>query len=200
MVGHLAMVIQTAGIEPHWNYLLAIERDVAELSRYVEFDARNFDCFSIEIARILLSCGAEVDVVCKGICEAVDPTSTADNIHAYRTEIKSRFPGVPNFRVLLPRFGLTLTPWDEWNKANGVPLWWTGYNKVKHRRHAEYEKANLKNALNAIGGLFVMAIHLLEAEGQLGMLVPCPLLMDVEAPHVGGRAIGGSEPRIRYRL
>jgi len=35
--------------------LLAIEREVDHLSRYVEFDERNFECFSIEIARVILA-------------------------------------------------------------------------------------------------------------------------------------------------
>jgi hypothetical protein len=51
------MTIHTHKIEPHWNYLLAIERDLD-----VEFDERNFDCFSIQIARVLLASGAETDV------------------------------------------------------------------------------------------------------------------------------------------
>jgi len=192
--------IETHKIEPHWNYLLAIERDLDELSRFVEFDEKNFDCFSIEIARILLSCGAEVDVVCKGICTAINPKSNADNIHKYRTEIKPRYPIISQFQVSLPRFGLTLIPWDEWRKADGVPAWWTGYNKVKHERHTEYDKANLKNALNALAGLFVMAIHLIEAKGQLGELLPCPQLLSVDAEHVGGRTLGGSNSQIIYRL
>ena len=107
-----SMAIQSHKIEPHWNYLLAIERDLVELSRYVEFDEQNFQCFSIEIARILLASAAEVDVVCKQICRAIDPASAANKIGEYRSEIVPTFPGIPDFNVLLPRLGLKLTPWD----------------------------------------------------------------------------------------
>jgi hypothetical protein len=110
----MEMVIQTkANTIPHWNYLLAIERDLAEVSRYVEFDFRNFKCFSIELAKILLSTGAETDVVCKQICRVVDPNSAADDIHKYRDQIKLAYPKIPQFTVRLPRFGLTLHPWDN---------------------------------------------------------------------------------------
>jgi hypothetical protein len=170
------------------------------LSRYVEFDAGNFECFSIEIARVLLSCGAEVDVVCKRICTAIAPNSHAENIHAYRTEIKGRYPAIPEFQVTLPRYGLTLTPWDEWKGAKGMPFWWTAYNKVKHERHSQYDKANLKNALNSFAGLFVMAIHFLDANGRIGDFLPCPLLLGVDGKQIGGREIGGSESRIKFRL
>ena len=57
-------------IESHWNYFLAIEDDLERLSRHIEFDERNFKCFTIEISRILLA------------------SATADNIHQYRDEIK----------------------------------------------------------------------------------------------------------------
>jgi hypothetical protein len=148
--------IRTQIFEPHWNYLLAIERDLDEISRYVEFDERNFGCFSIEIDRVLLASAAEVDVVCKQICRSINTRSKAERISRYRTEIVPAFPNIPNFQVLLPRFGLTLTPWDDWNKSGGVPFWWTAYNKIKHHRDSEYHRADLKNTLNSIAGLFVM--------------------------------------------
>ena len=138
------MTIQQLKVEPHWNYFLAIERDLETLSRYVEFDRRNFDCFSIEIARVLLAAGAEADVVCKQACKAADPASSAENIHDYRKELTECYPAISAFGVRIPRFELELTPWDEWTKPNGVPFWWTAYNKTKHERGAEYHRANLK--------------------------------------------------------
>ena len=95
------MVIETHRIEPHWNYLLAIEHDLVELSRYVEFDEKNFGCFSIEIARVLLAAGAEVDVVCKQLCRVIDSKSSADTINKYRGKIKLAFPGIPQFDIQL---------------------------------------------------------------------------------------------------
>jgi hypothetical protein len=167
----MEMVIQTkANTIPHWNYLLAIERDLAEVSRYVEFDFRNFKCFSIELAKILLSTGAETDVVCKQICRVVDPNSAADDIHKYRDQIKLAYPKIPQFTVRLPRFGLTLHPWDEWNKSNRIPLWWTGYNKVKHNRDSHYDRANLQNALNAVAGLLALVLYLYREQAELAGL------------------------------
>ncbi len=194
------MGIQTNKIEPHWNYFLAMERDLDALSRYVEFDKKNFDCFSIEIARVLLASGAEVDVVCKQVCKVIDPRSSADKINKYRSKIKAAFPGIPQFGVLLPRFGLRLSPWDEWNKANGVPVWWTAYNKIKHQRDSEYHQASLKNALNAVAGLFVMVLYLYKEKAQLGELVPSPQLLRVDRDHFGGTTHGGYEFGINYLL
>lgn len=191
------MTIQTHKVDPHWNYFLAIERDLDRLSRYIEFDEDNFGCFSIEIARVLLASGAEVDVVCKQVCKAIDANLEPDElknlrIHGYRDRIKARFPDIPQFHVLLPRFGLTLTPWDEWNKTNGVPIWWKGYNQIKHERESEYRQSNLQNSLNAVAGLFVMLLHLYKARNELGSL-PIPQLFWVESSHIGGHTFGPTE-------
>ena len=194
------MAIQAKRIEPHWNYLLAIERDVERLSRYIEFDKRNFDCFSIEIARVLLASGAEVDVVCKQLCRVLNPTSSASNINAYRDEIKTAFPTMPQFEVLISRFGLTLTPWDEWSKPDGVPFWWTAYNKTKHQRDSEYHRASLKNALNAVAGLFVAVLHLYKDKARAGELLPPAQLLRVSDRHYLGDTHQGYEFGINYDI
>ena len=194
------MGIQTQKIEPHWNYLLAIERDIDEISRYVEFDRRNFDCFSIEIARVLLASAAEVDVVCKQICRTINPKSKADNIHKYKTEIIPAFQDIPKFQIILPRFGLTLTPWDEWNNPKGVPFWWTAYNKIKHHRDSEYHQAALKNALNSVAGLFVMVLYLYKDKAMQGKLLPSPQLLRVDNSHVGDLVDSDYEIAMSYIL
>jgi hypothetical protein len=187
-------------VEQHWSYLLSIERELEQLSRYIEFDERNFQTFGIEIARLLLACGAETDVVCKQICLGLNPTSTAGSIHPYRNELLAAFPALPGFEVTLPRFGLQLHPWDEWSQPDGVPHWWTAYNKTKHERHAEYRRANLKNTLNAVAGLFVMVLYLYREKAVRGELVPSTQLLRVGDGHYGGSTMGGYELGINYRL
>ncbi len=171
-------------IAPHWNYLLAIERDLEQLSRYIEFDSKNFHCFSIEIARLLLASAAEVDVVCKQLCLKLSGQSKANNIRKYRTEITGAYKNIMTFNVEIPRFGLTFTPWAEWEKTNEDPEWWIGYNKIKHHRHSEYERANLKNALNAVCGLFVMVLYLYREKAECAELFPALTLLRADRAHI----------------
>ncbi len=194
------MGIQSQKIEPHWNYLLALDADLVELSRYIEFHKKNFPCYSIEVARVLLASASEVDVVCKLLCKKINPASSASNIHAYRNEIKAEFPSIPKFNVLLPRFALTLRPWDEWKKRDGVPFWWTAYNKVKHERHSEFHQASLKNTLNAVSGLFVMLLYLYRERATAGELAPPPQLLRVDPAHHGGMGVGGYDAVLSYNL
>ena len=62
------MTINVTGGKVHWNYLIALERDLEVASRYVEFCQRNFDVYSIEFAHLLLAAASEVDVVAKLLC------------------------------------------------------------------------------------------------------------------------------------
>ena len=71
----------------HWNYFLAIEKDLENLSRYVEFDEKNLDTFSIELTHILFSASSEVDVIIKQLCNLIDPITKAENINDYRNII-----------------------------------------------------------------------------------------------------------------
>jgi hypothetical protein len=182
---------KTMGFEPNWNYLLALDSDLAHLSRYVEFSANNFKCFSIELASILLAAASEVDVACKQLCKKVNPNSTADNINQYRDELAPAFPQVKDFKVVLPRFGLTFCPWDEWNKPGGVPPWWTSYNKVKHQRDVHFDRATLENAISAVAGLFVILLYLYKENATLAELAPPPQVLHVEDKRHGGVDIGG---------
>ncbi len=194
------MSIRTSKIEAHWNYFLAIENDLDRLSRYIEFDERNWKCFSIEISRILLTSAAEVDVVCKQLCKKISPVSSAENINQYRYEIKGAFPKIPDFEVLLPRYGLNLKPWSNWKDVNGVPDWWTAYNKIKHHRDSEYQRANLKNALNSVAGLFVVTLYLYKEKANEGELIPSPELLRVTGEYCMGFNLGGPDSGIAYNL
>ena len=194
------MGIKSQKIETHWNYLLAIENDLENLSCYIEFDKKNFKCFSVEIARILLTSSAEIDVVCKQLCRKLNPASIAKNIDHYRKEIKSVYANIHSFEILLPRYGLKLNPWSRWKDPNGVPLWWTAYNKVKHQRDSEYHRANLKNAMNSVAGLFVILLHFYKEKAELGELVPNPKLLRVAERHFRGTTHGGYELGFVYKL
>lgn len=180
------MVITFSSIEVHWNYFLAIEDDLERLSRFIEFDERNFNCFSIENARILLTAGAEVDVVSKQICRKLNPNSSADSINQYRDEITAVYSTIPDFEVFLPRFGPRFKPWDNWSQSGVPPFWWTAYNKVKHHRYAEYHRANLENVLKSVGGLFVLVLYLYIEKARVGELNPSPKLLRVSEDRSGG--------------
>ena len=169
------MVIHDTGSLIHWNYFLALEADIERLARYVEFTKKNFDTFSIEIAHLLLSASSEVDVVVQQLCQKIDGTEKAENIEQYRNVFRKHIPSLEKENVTIPRYGLVLSPWSNWQK-NESPDWWRGYNKVKHERNTYFEKASLKNVLNSMAGLLLLILHFYRGTTENNRIVPPPTL------------------------
>lgn len=145
-------------IPKHWNYFLCIEEDILALSRWIEFAKPNFPCYSVELARLLMVCASEVDVVAKVLCRKVSPEQKAGGIGQYQTILLQAYSQLPENRVDVPRFGLKLKPWTNWSRPGNSPYWWRAYNKVKHHRSEHFEKSSLENVLNAAAGLFVLLV------------------------------------------
>ena len=170
------MGIVTAESLQQWNYFMALESDLERLSRYVEFTDKNFSTFSIEIAHLFLAAASEVDVVAKDLCASLDKNSKAKSIDRYRQVITNYYPDIGTYQVMIPRHGLTFTPWENWASEKS-PLWWTSHNKVKHQRNEFYEKASLKNALNCMAALFLLDILLYLNRG-VERLDPPPVMFN----------------------
>jgi hypothetical protein len=152
------MGIQTKPNKLHWNYFLALENDLDAVSRYIEFSQDNFKTYSIELAHLLFAASSEVDVIAKSLCELLNPTTNPHNINEYRLILTEEIPNLASEQVFVKRYGLTLTPWKNWQGSTN-PLWWRSYNKVKHERNQYFPEATLKNALNAVAGLLVITFY-----------------------------------------
>ncbi len=152
------MTIHVTSRKLHWNYFIALERDLEAVSRYVEFCEPNFKTFSIELARLLFAAASEVDVVAKLLCEKINPTARRRNINDYKATLLPAIPDLPDTAVFVSRYGLSFKPWSNWADTKN-PLWWCSYNDVKHKRDAHFHKATLENALNALGALLIVTFH-----------------------------------------
>lgn len=49
-----------------------------------------------------------------------------------------------------------ISPFKSWESKKEPPFWWKAYNSIKHSGVAAKKDANLKNALYALGALFLM--------------------------------------------
>lgn len=141
----------------HWPYYLAFEEDLENISRYIEFSEHNYETYSLELARILLSAASEVDVLLKDISKMIDSESPNRNINDCKAVLKKN-RAFWETSVVSRRFGLTLTPWVNWGGEEN-PYWWRSYNNVKHARSTYFKEANLKNTLNAVAGLLILNIE-----------------------------------------
>ena len=180
----------------HWNFFLSIEEDLERLSRFVDFSG-NDDTYSIEIARLFLSACAETDVVLKQLCKAINENSTASGINAYFEQITEVFPSFKEFTVTMPRLGLTMTPWIDWAHEH-PPFWWQHHNKVKHHRHNNFDKANLKNCINAVAALYISVLYLYQHQAESGDLSQLSRLFNVSDENFGGVGMGRNGHFFKY--
>ena len=143
----------------HWNYFLALESDLENVSRYIEFIDANFDTYSIELAHLLLASSSECDVVLKELCVLLSSEEKGRNdINFYRRVIKSKLPEFINEPIFINRYSISVKPWDNWNNDKN-PYWWTSYNKVKHERNMHFDKASLRHTISSIGGLLIVCFY-----------------------------------------
>jgi hypothetical protein len=142
----------------HWPYYLSIEQDIANLSRYIELDEANFSTYSVELARLFLATGSEIDVVLKGLCSLLAPNEKVTNIIHYQRLLSDQCPSLINQTAKCQRHGLSFTPWKSW-ADNESPSWWKNHNSVKHNRGLHYDQANLGNVLSTAAGLYLVNLH-----------------------------------------
>lgn len=152
------MGIQVNGSLVHWNYFIALEQDLAKVSRFIEFSEDNFNSYSIELAHLLLAASSEVDVVLKALCNLINPAVDHQNINHYRETVKAHLPDFVSEKCFINRYGLELEPWTNW-RGEQNPIWWRSYNNVKHQRNQYFSEANLKNTLNAVSGLSLVVLY-----------------------------------------
>jgi hypothetical protein len=121
----------------HWNYFLALEKDLERVSRYIEFCPPNFQVYSIELAHLLFAAASEVDTVAKCACQSLDPSAKCGNIDDYRAfitkaEEDETYPFIlepseasvkvkpehrhrlSDIKVFIPHYNIELAPWTSW--------------------------------------------------------------------------------------
>jgi len=117
------LTIHHQSVSPHLNYFSCLEDDLLELSRWVEFCVENESVYSIELARLLMTAAAEVDVVAKALCAAIDRPRGAESINVYQEVLMRALPMLSDATVDMPRFGMSFRPWENWNEPKNPPDW-----------------------------------------------------------------------------
>jgi len=144
---------------PHWEYFLSIEKDLLKCTNYVDFTEDNYNTYSIEFAKIIMTSGAEIDVIMKLLCKSINPSLSPRNITEYYNIIHSKYPKFNDFEIELPKYHLSFKPWENWTNTNS-PAWWKdSFNKIKHERDIHFSQANLNNTLQITSGLLCLILY-----------------------------------------
>lgn len=157
-------------IKLYWRQYLSIEKDFLKTDEYVSIDKKNYPSFSNAYSKLFLTICSEIDSLSVEFSQMVkDDYETesdikANNILKRIDTIKTAFPDINTYAVKTkyPFNELYFVPFVKLSKEN-MSDWWHDYNNYKHRRTGEsetgqkyYEKANLKNVITSLAGLYLL--------------------------------------------
>jgi len=163
----------------YWHYFLSLEQDFIKTTDYVEVSGNNYDTYSIRYLQLILSICSEIDAVLKLLCYGVTPTHKVKNpnMDNYRKIVMNKYPNFYTLMIPINRFEIAIDPWREW-KQDKNPEWWHAYNDLKHERDQYLYKANLKNSLYSLTGLFGALLYLYKFSISENQLTPWSALFD----------------------
>lgn len=163
----------------HWSYYLVLEKDFLDTERYISFDLGdnylydshavsdlgNSNTFSNEFVKQYQAICSEVDVVLKSVCKELGDT-TANSMPDYTDLVLNYWSDLSNQKVRMN--AIELQSFKNWqsNPTYIAPDWWSPYNHVKHARLENFRKANLKNVVNALAGLYILESYLVKLIGD----------------------------------
>ena len=165
----------------HWEYYLVLEKDFLQVERFISFDLgdnylydgvkptdiANSEVYSVEFVKQYQAICSEIDVILKTICAELGNAS-ADNITQYANEVLADVFWKNIVAQKVKQGKVELAPFINWKPepSYNSPDWWSPYNKVKHTRKDNMRKANLKNVLNALAGLYALEQYLAKYIGD----------------------------------
>ncbi|HKL20642.1 MAG TPA: hypothetical protein VJ904_02480 [Tichowtungia sp.] len=143
-----------------WHYFLLLESDFAAAARHLVGTERNDTACSIEFAKQIVCICTECEALLKQISQSIFPKNNAANMGHYKRTLLGHYPDIHKAAVLLRPNQRTLHPFEAWGDSGGRIDWWNAYQDIKYHRDSNFEKATLKNTLEALGALLILELTL----------------------------------------
>lgn len=144
------------------GYLLSrrifIQNRLVYTFRYIDLDENNSKTFSYEYASILRDIGSVFSSVMHAYIVGSTGKAKKTDINDYRKLLLDATPNIHNYSVALrPHKAIaTIIPLSSFKSHDGIPMWWTAYNKIKHSEYDSYRSGNLGNSINALAALKIL--------------------------------------------
>lgn len=142
------------------NYFAMIEERLVNTEKYIAFEKKNLETYSLEFASIINDCGSLINGFCTELCKSERKTLFKEkkkgqryNINDYNKYILNKYSQYISYCVHCG--GVIILPWEKLKiSEKQIPLWWNEYNKVKHAGKSGFKKATLKTAISCMAGMF----------------------------------------------
>lgn len=160
-----------------------LEKDVINLSRYILFNDRQMDVYSIFIADLIVRCAIEIEAISKELYwetggEIVYDKNGKERDLYFDTDCINHLNTVwgiceKEIAVSCDSFYFEAeenTIIRPLHKANirGKSIWNKAYQAVKHDRRSSINRANIRNLIHALGALYVLNLYYLDKNFDLG--------------------------------
>jgi hypothetical protein len=136
---------------------MIIQKDLINLFEFIEPCDQNLQTISFRTHELLMRTCIEIEANFTAILRK-NIYSKRGNLNIDDYKIINKSHRLSTYKVSLPiwkgdkRFR---KPFKEWD--NNMPLkWYQAYNKSKHDRHENFDKATFDNLLDAVGGLVIL--------------------------------------------
>jgi hypothetical protein len=149
-------------LKVYWKQYRLLERDFIQTDDYVSIDKDNYNTFSNQYIKLLLTTCSEMDSIAELLC-GIYKVKIPFGIKNKLDVLVEKYPNLRKYRVNMkyPYDIKNITPMVKF--ADSVSDWWQAYNDIKHRRaevneagRYNYTKANLKNVLYAMAALYIL--------------------------------------------
>lgn len=143
--------------EHYVRAFLIILKDFQNLLDYIEPADKNLLTYSFRIHELLLRVCIEIEANCVAVLSENGYVKTGNWTMADYKKINKSHK-LSSYKVKLPVWKGTENirkPFENWKDDKSL-TWWDVYNKSKHDRHSEFEKATFQNLTDAICGLIVV--------------------------------------------
>lgn len=146
----------------YWRQYQLLEKELLRTDDYVSIDKDNYNTFSNQYMKLLLTICSEMDSIAEVLC-GLDGDKVPFGIKNKLDVLVIKYPKLDRYRVntKFPYDIKNITPLVKF--SDSISDWWQAYNDIKHRRMEQneagrynYTKANLKNVLYAMAALYIL--------------------------------------------
>ena len=161
---------------------MLLEQELDEISVYIEFSKKNFNCYSLKLMRLINSAVSEFEIVAKEICSQIlkDENVESFNISKISDVIVTKYPDILDTKARVLDMNYEFHPFRGWDE-NPRLEWWDIYNKLKHDRNSYFDKANLKIAIESIAILKIMVMILRNYASSMIPATTCTIIQVQES-------------------
>ena len=165
--------IFTSGLA--WKIFKDLETAFINYIEYVPLRKEHDKVYSPKLLQLILQIGSSIDTLFKNMV-ACDDLDSMNSIQDLREKVERNSAGISDFRKIFNSFYElssqeiqirqdlhiygSINPFEDFSLERS-PYWWKAYTAVKHDWHKNIKKANLKNTVSSLAGLFLLnVIHM----------------------------------------